>query len=61
MYGVDLYGLVRRMVMRDGVSHREAARRFGIDRGTVAKMVKVRSMLASRCRERTPPCWCSRQ
>jgi transposase len=40
MYGVDLYGLVRRMVMRDGVSHREAARRFGIDRGTVAKMVK---------------------
>ena len=40
MYGVDLYGLVRRMVMRHGVSHREAARRFGIDRGTVAKMVK---------------------
>ncbi len=40
MYGVDLYGLVRRMVMRDGLSHREAARRFGIDRGTVAKMVK---------------------
>jgi transposase len=37
---VDLYGLVRRMVMRDGLSHREAARRFGIDRGTVAKMVK---------------------
>ena len=39
MYGVELYGLVRRAVMRDGLSHREAARRFGIDRGTVAKML----------------------
>jgi transposase len=39
MYGVELYSKVRMAVLRDGVSRREAARRFGIDRGTVAKMV----------------------
>ena len=39
MYGVELYSKVRMAVLRDGVSQREAARRFGIDRGTVAKMV----------------------
>jgi len=40
MYGVELYGRVRLAVLRDGLSQREAARRFGIDRGTVAKMLK---------------------
>ena len=39
MYGVELYSKVRMAVLRDGVSQREAARRFGIDRETVAKMV----------------------
>ncbi len=39
MYGVELYSKVRMAVLRDGMSRREAARRFGIDRGTVAKMV----------------------
>jgi transposase len=39
MYGVDLYGRVRLAVLGQGVSQREAARRFGIDRGTVRKMV----------------------
>jgi len=39
MYGVELYSKVRIAVLRDGLSQREAARRFGIDRGTVAKMV----------------------
>jgi transposase len=39
MYGVELYSKVRIAVLRDGLSAREAARRFGIDRGTVAKMV----------------------
>ncbi|MFO7853770.1 MAG: IS21 family transposase [Paracoccaceae bacterium] len=38
MFGAELYGRVRLAVFRDGVSHRQAARRFGIDRGTVAKM-----------------------
>lgn len=39
MFGVDLYGRVRLAVLGQGLSQREAARRFGIDRGTVAKMV----------------------
>jgi transposase len=40
MYGVELYSKVRMAVLRDGLSQREAARRFGVDRGTVAKMVE---------------------
>ena len=40
MYGVELYGRVRLAVLRDGMSQREAARRFGIDRGTVARILK---------------------
>ena len=39
MYGVELYSKVRIAVLRDGLSQREAARRVGIDRGTVSKMV----------------------
>ena len=39
MYGVDLYGRVRLAVLGQGVSQRETARRFSIDRGTVSKMV----------------------
>jgi transposase len=40
MYGVELYARVRLAVFRDGVSCRQAARRFGLDRGTVSKIVK---------------------
>lgn len=39
MFGVELYRLVRTAVMQEGLSHRAAAVRFGIDRGTVAKMI----------------------
>ena len=39
MYGVELYARVRRAVMLEGLSHRATARRYGIDRGTVAKIV----------------------
>ena len=39
MYGVELYSKVRMAVLRDGMSRREASRRFGIDRATVSKMV----------------------
>ena len=39
MKGVDLYGRVRYAVQIDGISRREAARRFGIDPRTVAKML----------------------
>ncbi|MEM1363620.1 MAG: hypothetical protein AAGF94_18255 [Pseudomonadota bacterium] len=36
---MELYGLVRRAVMLEGLSQRTATKRFGIDRGTVAKMI----------------------
>ena len=40
MYDVDLYKRVRLACHHDGLSNREAARRFGIDRGTVAKILQ---------------------
>ena len=40
MKGVELYGRVRYAVQIEGISGREAARRFGIDPRTVAKMMK---------------------
>lgn len=39
MKNVDLYGRVRHAVSIDGMSSREAARAFGIDPRTVAKML----------------------
>jgi len=39
MKQVELYGQVRRVVFVEGLSRREAARRFGIDPRTVAKML----------------------
>ena len=39
MYGVDLIRRVRLACHHEGLSRREAARRFGIDRKTVAKML----------------------
>ena len=40
MKSADLYGRVRFAVQREGLSHREAGRRFGIDPRTVAKMMR---------------------
>ena len=40
MYGVEFYAAVRLAVVEEGLSHREAARRFGIDRRTVKKMLR---------------------
>ncbi len=40
MYGVELYGRVRKACLVDGLSRREAAKRFGIDRRTVSKMLE---------------------
>ena len=37
--GVELYGRLRHAVQIEGLSHREAARRFGIDPRTVRKMM----------------------
>lgn len=40
MYGVELYRDVRLAVVEEGLSEQEAARRFGIDRRTVKKMLR---------------------
>jgi transposase len=39
MFQVNIYTKVRRAVMVEGLSQRGAARRYGIDRKTVDKMV----------------------
>lgn len=51
MYGVEIYGKVRRACMVEGLSRREAARRFGIDRRTVSKMLE-HSIPPGYCREK---------
>ena len=40
MYSVELYNRVRRSCHVEGMSQSAAARQFGIDRKTVAKMLK---------------------
>ena len=45
MYGVGLYARVRRSCHVEGMSIREAARVFGIDRRTVAKMLAYEGQL----------------
>ena len=40
MYGLEIYHRVRRAVRVDGMSERAAAIAFGIDRGTVSKMLE---------------------
>lgn len=40
MYSVELYSRVRRACHVDGISNSAAARLFGIDRKTVAKILK---------------------
>ena len=52
MFTVELYAKIRRAVMVDGVSRREAARRFGIHRNTIAKMLQFSIPPGYRRRER---------
>jgi hypothetical protein len=53
MKGVELYAQVRFAVQIEGMSRREAARRFGIDPRTVAKMLAF--SLPPGYRRRRPP------
>ncbi len=39
MYSLEIYHRVRRAVLRDGMSERAAAIAFGVDRGTISKML----------------------
>jgi transposase len=40
MYGLDLYRRIRIDVLQHGISRRQVALRYGVDRGTVAKIVE---------------------
>ena len=53
MYRVDVYLRVRRAVMVDGMSMREAARTFGLHRDTVRKMLAY--SVPPGYRRQTPP------
>ena len=39
MFTVELYAKIRHAVMIDGLSRREAAKRFGVHRNTIRKML----------------------
>ena len=52
MFTVELYARIRRAVMVDGLSRREAATRFGVHRNTITKMLQYSVPPGYRRRER---------
>jgi len=52
MFTVELYAKVTQAVMIEGLSRREAAKRFGIHRNTIAKMLSFSVPPGYRRRER---------
>ncbi|MGH7925984.1 MAG: hypothetical protein ACREQH_15480 [Candidatus Binatus sp.] len=52
MFAVELYAKIRRSVMVDGLSRREAAKRFGVHRNTITKMLQFSIPPGYRRRER---------
>jgi transcriptional regulator with XRE-family HTH domain len=52
MFTVELYARIRRAVMADGLSRREAAKRFGVHRNTISKMLQFSVPPGYRRRER---------
>ena len=52
MFTVELYARIRRAVMVDGLSRREAATRFGVHRNTITKMLQFSVPPGYRRRER---------
>jgi transposase len=52
MFTVELYARIRRAVMVDGLSRREAATRFGVHRNTITKMLHYSAPPGYRRRER---------
>lgn len=52
MYTVELYAGIRRAIMVEGLSRREAAQRFGVHRNTITKMLQYSAPPGYRRRER---------
>ena len=52
MFTVELYARIRRAVMVNGLSRRDAARRFGVHRNTIPKMLLYSVPPGYRRRER---------
>ena len=52
MFTVELYAAIRRAVMADGLSRREVAKRFGVHRNTITKMLQHSIPPGYRRRER---------
>ena len=52
MFTVELYAKVRHAVMIEGLSRREAAKRFGVHRNTITKMLSFSVPPGYRRRER---------
>ena len=52
MFAVELYARIRRAVMADGLSRREAAKQFGVHRNTASKMLQFSIPPGYRRRER---------
>ncbi|MGB6711443.1 MAG: IS21 family transposase, partial [Methylocella sp.] len=52
MFTVELYAGIRRAVMVDALSCREAAKRFGVHRNTITKMLQFSVPPGYRRRER---------
>ena len=52
MFAVELYAKIRRSVMVDGMSRREAAKQFGVHRNTITKMLQFSIPPGYRPRER---------
>ena len=52
MFTVELYAKIRHAVMIDGLSRREAVRRFGVHRDTITKMLNFSVPPGYRRRER---------
>ncbi len=53
MFTVELYAGIRRAVMVDGLSRREAAKRFDVHRNTISKMLQFSVPPGYRRRERS--------
>ncbi|MSO70381.1 MAG: IS21 family transposase [Alphaproteobacteria bacterium] len=52
MFTVELYARIRRAVMADGLSRRDAAKQFGVHRNTISKMLEFAVPPGYRRRER---------